>query len=244
MSVAIFGATSRLSHALALEYGRLGQPIYLAARDIEEAARIAQDVQVRTGALVGYGRFDALDYESHTKLLELIENEVGPLSVGVVAFGDMGNQEQSVADFNAARRVLDINYTGAASISEALAHVFESRQHGSIVGLSSVAGERGRPSNYFYGSAKGAYSLYLQGLAHRLAGSGAHVLTVKLGFIDTRLTYGLETAIPVAKPEDAASAIVRAQRKKKTRLFYPSFWGPVMGLIRAIPSTIMHRTQL
>jgi NAD(P)-dependent dehydrogenase (short-subunit alcohol dehydrogenase family) len=244
MSVAIFGATSRLSHALALEYGRLGLPIYLAARDVDEAERIAMDVGVRTNTSVRYGSFDALDYSAHSRLISDIEREVGPLTVGVVAFGDMGNQEESAADFEAARRVFDINYTGAASISEALARTFETRSHGSIIGLSSVAGERGRQSNYFYGSAKGAYSLYLQGLAHRLAGSGAHVLTVKLGFIDTRMTFGLATAIPIAKPEDAAKAIVRAQRKQKAQLYYPSFWGPVMGIIKAIPNKIMHRTQL
>ena len=244
MSVAIFGATSRLSHALALEYGRLGLSVYLAARDVDEAARIAMDVEVRTKANVCFGEFNALDFNSHTKLLRDIEEKVGPLTVGVVAFGDMGNQEESASNFEAARRVFDINYTGAASISEALASTFESRSQGSIIGLSSVAGERGRQSNYFYGSAKGAFSLYLQGLGHRLARSDAHVLTVKLGFIDTRMTYGLDTVLPVAKPESAAKAIVRAQLRRKSELYYPSFWGPVMGIIRALPDKIMHKTRL
>ncbi|MEC8023867.1 MAG: SDR family NAD(P)-dependent oxidoreductase [Myxococcota bacterium] len=243
-SVAIFGATSRLSHALALEYGRLGYAIFLAARDIDEGERIAKDVEIRTGTKTCARKFDALDYPSHSVLVDTIGQMVGPPSVAIVAFGDMGDHSVSKTNFEAARKVLEINYTGAVSICEAMASVFESRGSGSVVGLSSVAGERGRQSNYFYGSAKGAFTLYLQGLAHRLAKSGAHAMTVKLGFVDTRMTYGLESAIPVASPERAARAIVKAQQKQCTSMYYPTFWKPVMSLIRMLPSRVVHRTDL
>ena len=242
--VAIFGATSRVGHALALEYARSGQSVFLAARDVVEAERIANDVSVRTGAQTHFDRFDALDYTSHQPLIQRIEERFGALDTAILAFGDMGCHESSMTDFEAARRVLDVNYTAAVSLCEAIATIFETRKSGSIIGLSSVAGERGRQSNYFYGSAKGALTLYLQGLAHRLARSEVHVMTVKLGFIDTRMTYGLETAIPIAKPEAAAKAVIRAQSKGRTLMYYPAFWKPVMGLIRALPSRIMHRTKL
>ena len=244
MVVAVFGATSPIARAIALQYAEVGAAVFLGARDVDEAERIASDIAIRCDVSTLAAHFDALDVDEHPRLVEHIESHLGPIDVAVLAFGAMGEQDESQRDFAAARRVIDINYTGAASLCEALAVGMSERQSGSIVAISSVAGERGRKSNYVYGSAKGALTLYLGGLRNRLAAHNVGVLTVVLGFVDTRMTFGMQTAIPIATPEDAARAIRRAQRQGKDILYYPRFWRPIMGIIRAIPEKLFKRLNL
>ncbi|MFT5431981.1 MAG: decaprenylphospho-beta-D-erythro-pentofuranosid-2-ulose 2-reductase [Myxococcota bacterium] len=244
MSVLILGGSSRLGQALAHAYAKAGHPVYIAGRDLDECAAVASDVAVRGGVETAHGPFDALAFDTHRAFVERVEAAVGPIDVAVVAFGDMGEQADSEADFDKALRVLQVNYTGAISICEALSRTMVARGTGSIVGIASVAGERGRASNYFYGSAKGGFALYLGGLRNRLHEKGVTVLTVKLGFVDTRMTWGLESGIPKASPEAAAAAIVRAQSKGRESIFYPPFWRPIMGVIRAIPERVFKRLSL
>lgn len=244
MSVLILGATSPIARAVADEYARAGQTVFVAARDEEEAGRIAADVAIRHDTTTDSGSFDALALDEHDAFIADVESRVGPVDVAVLAFGAMGDQERSQDDVEAARRVIDTNYTGAVSICEALARRMSDRGRGSIVGLSSVAGDRGRKSNYIYGSAKGAFTLYLGGLRNRLAEDGVHVLTVKLGFVDTRMTYGMETPIPKASPEDTAAAIFAAEQGGREVIYYPRFWQPIMGIIRAIPEKIFKKLSI
>lgn len=244
MSVLILGATSRIAHELALKFAANGQSVYLGARDAAEAERIAADVGVRTQGTCAAGRFDATDFDDHGPFLDRVRMTVGPIEVAVLAFGEMGEQGASQADFAAAHRVIDVNYTAAVSICERLAAQMTERAAGSIVGISSVAGDRGRQSNYIYGSAKGAFTLYLQGLRNRLFKVGVHVMTVKPGFIDTRMTYGLKTGIPIAPPDELAAAIFEAWRGREDTLYYPRFWRGVMGVIRHIPEAAFKRLSL
>jgi short-subunit dehydrogenase len=242
MSVLILGATSPIAHALAAKYAARGHAIFLA--DLDESDRIAADLRVRYGVRAKSGFFDATDFDAHPGFVAKVEQEVGPIDICVVAFGAMGEQSASEGDFAAAKTVIDINYTGAASASEAVVKSMLTRGSGSVVGICSVAGDRGRASNYFYGSAKGAFALYLQGLRNRLFTSGVHVLTVKLGFVDTGMTFGMDTGIPVASPDAVASAIVRAEARRQNVLYYPPFWMGIMGVIRAIPEEVFKRLSL
>jgi short-subunit dehydrogenase len=244
VSVLILGATSPIARAIAGVYAEEGHAVYLAARDVAEAERIAADLRVRFGVRTGFGAFDATDLDAHAALVEQVETELGAIEVALVAFGDMGEQEESETDPSAARRVIDINYTGSVSVSELVAQKMIERSSGTIIGLSSVAGDRGRQSNYIYGSAKGAFALYLQGLRNRCFRSGVHVLTVKLGFVDTRMTYGMETAIPVADPADAALAIKRAASRGENEMYYPRFWRGIMGVIKVMPEALFKRLNL
>ncbi|PIE15887.1 MAG: short-chain dehydrogenase [Proteobacteria bacterium] len=244
MSVAVFGATSRIAREICLRWAEAGHAVYVAGRDLAEAERVAADVRVRTGGQAVAGAFDALDVDGHPALVAAIEQAVGPLDVAVLAFGDMGDQDAAEHDFAAARRVIEVNYTGAASLSEALAAKMSDRKRGTLVGIGSVAGDRGRQSNYFYGSAKGAFALYLQGLRNRLFTDGVHVLTAKLGFVDTRMTYGLDTKLPVASPEAASRAIFRAATRRTDTLYYPPFWRAIMGVIKGIPERAFKRLSL
>jgi short-subunit dehydrogenase len=244
MAVLILGATSPIARAVAEEYAAAGKSLVLAARDADEAEAAASDIAIRFEVDTLAKSFDALDFDEHDDFVAGVEQEAGPIEVALLAFGNMGDQEESEQDFERAKRVIDVNYTGAASLSEAIARRMAERGEGSIIGISSVAGDRGRKSNYFYGSAKGAFTLYLQGLRNRLADHGVHVMTVKLGFVDTPMTFDLETPLPIASPEKVGKAIVRAQRRSVDTFYYPHFWRGVMGIIKAIPETIFKKLSI
>lgn len=244
MSALILGATSRIAAQVAHRYAEAGVSVFVAARDVDEAERVAADLRVRYGVTATAGRFDAIDFDGHAAFVEHVEAAVGPIDVALIAFGEMGDQAESEASFDAARRVIEVNFTGAASICEAVVTHMEARGEGSIIGVGSVAGDRGRQSNYFYGSAKGAFTLYLQGLRNRAFKRGVHVMTVKLGFVDTRMTFGMETGIPIADPVRVSRAIYAAQQRKEDTLYYPRFWRGIMSVIKAIPERAFKRLSL
>lgn len=244
MTALILGATSRIAQQLGHRYAERGHAVYIAARDTEECARIAADIGVRHEVPSASGPFDAMNFDSHPDFIAHVEDTVGPIEVAVLAFGEMGDQEISQEDFSAARKVIDINYTGAASLCEAIARRMEARERGAIIGISSVAGDRGRQSNYFYGSAKGAFTLYLGGLRNRLHSKGVQVTTVRLGFVDTRMTFGMQTGIPIADPADISERIVYHQEQGTDDVYLPRFWQGIMAIIRNIPEGIFKKLSL
>ena len=231
MGVLILGATSTIARATANEYASLGNSLYLAARDVEEVERLAADLRVRHGATVHADTFDARETGDHGTLIQRAAEAVDGLDTVVVAFGEMGDQAASEADFSSALPILETNYIGAISICEEAARVMIGR-------------DRGRPSNYFYGSTKGGFSLYLQGLRGRLRQHGVHVVAAKLGFVDTPMTYGLKTKIPIASPESVAKALVNAGRKRRDTFYYPWFWRYVMLIVKAVPERMFKRLKM
>ena len=243
-NILILGATSPIARAVAQEYASHGYGVYMAARRAERAEEVASDIALRHGVAVGHGAFDATDLESHAAFIERVEGSFGAIDVMLVAFGEMGEQEESQQVASAARHVIDVNYTGAVSLCEAMAQAMVARQRGSIIGISSVAGDRGRQSNYIYGSAKGAFTLYLQGLRNRLHANNVHVMTAKLGFVDTPMTDGLKTKIPIASPESVGKALYKAEQRRTDVLYYPRFWAGIMGIIKAIPEPVFKRLKL
>ena len=244
MNVLILGATSPIARAVAQEYAERGYNLYVACREEERAEEIARDLVVRHDVRALGGHFDATELDAHERFIEGVEQELGPIDVALVAFGEMGEHERSQRDASAARHVIDVNYTGAVSLCEVLAARMIARESGSIVGITSVAGDRGRQSNYIYGSAKGAFTLYLQGLRNRCFAHGVKVTTAKLGFVRTRMTEGLKTRIPVATPQQVGRALYHAQQGGVDVLYYPRFWAGIMGVIRAIPEGVFKRLKL
>jgi len=163
----------------------------------------------------------------------------------ICAFGYLGEQELAQDDFEQARRIIDTNYSGAVSILEVVAADFANRATGVIVGIGSVAGDRGRQSNYIYGSAKGALAIYLAGLRNRLAKSGVHVATVKPGFVDTKMTAGLDLPPAItAQPEQIASDILKAVKKRRNIVYSLWIWRYIMLIIRSIPEMIFKRLSM
>jgi decaprenylphospho-beta-D-erythro-pentofuranosid-2-ulose 2-reductase len=145
---------------------------------------------------------------------------------------------------NEARRILDTNFTGSALALNILANHFEQKRRGFICGISSVAGDRGRQSNYLYGSAKGGLTIYLQGLRNRLYHSGVHVITVKPGFVDTRMVFGKAKLPLVATPQAVARDIYLAVKKRKNVVYVPWFWRYIMSMVGSIPEGLFKRLKM
>jgi len=242
-AVLILGATSAIARATAAAFAAKGKPIYLAARDLDELRRSAADLHLRYGVEVRYGLFDAEQTETHAAFLQSVIDEMQGLRGVVLAFGYLGDQ-QAARDFSVGAKVIASNFTGAASILSHCANYFEPLQRGFIIGISSVAGDRGRQSNYVYGAAKGALSLYLQGLRNRLFASGVRVITVKPGFVDTAMTYGLPGLFLVASPQAIGERIVAALDKSADVVYLPWFWRYIMLIIKHIPEPIFKRLKL
>jgi short-subunit dehydrogenase len=241
--VLILGATSAIARGTAAAFAARGADLYLASRDLDELQRIAADLRLRYNVEVRHGLFDAEATETHDAFLQNVIGETRGLSGVVLAFGYLGNQ-QAARDFKVGARVIAGNFTGAASILSYCADYFEMRQRGFIIGISSVAGDRGRQSNYVYGAAKGALSLYLQGLRNRLFASGVRVITVKPGFVDTAMTFGLPGLFLVASPQAVGERIARAPDRSADVVYLPWFWRYIMLIIQHIPEPIFKRLKL
>lgn len=242
-TVLILGATSAIARATAAAFAARGYSLYLASRDQDELARIAADLRLRHNVEVRHGLFDAEATDTHEAFFNSVVAAMPNLSGVVLAFGYLGDQ-QAARDFNVGARVIASNFTGAASILSYCANHFESIKSGFIIGISSVAGDRGRQSNYVYGAAKGALSLYLQGLRNRLFASGVRVITVKPGFVDTAMTYGLPGLFLVASPQTIGERIARTLDKSADVVYLPWFWRYIMLIIKHIPEPIFKRLKL
>ncbi len=245
-SILVLGATSSIARALAEQLAKLGAYVHVAGRNMEELERIANDLSVRYQKQSVAHLFVASDFKSHEALLEEVEskNSQHGLDGLVLAFGELGDQIEAQSEFAQAKSIIDSNYTGAVSILTHAANYLEKQGHGFIIGIASVAGDRGRQSNYIYGSAKGALALFLQGLRNRLSKSGVQVLTVKPGFVDTKMTYGRQGMFLVASPESVAQAIVKALKANKQVVYVPWFWQWIMLIIKTIPESIFMRMKM
>lgn len=231
--VLIIGAKSDIAKAIAREYAKHGYDLYLAARNADELEEFANDITVRTQIKVTTHEFDILDYKNHQVFYDQLEEK--PLGV-ISAVGYLGDQDKAQVDFQEAKLIIDTNYTGVVSLFNIIANDFEKRRSCFMVGISSVAGDRGRKSNYVYGSAKAALTVYLSGLRNRLYDSQVHVLTVKPGFVATKMTAGMDLPEKLtAQPENVAVDIYKAQQKNKNVLYTKWIWRWVMLIIRMIP---------
>lgn len=242
-AVLVLGATSAIARATAAAFAARGASLYLASRDMDELQRSAADLRIRYGVEVRYGAFDAEATATHEEFFRKVLAEMQGLSGVVLAFGYLGDQ-MAARGFSRGERVIASNFTGAASILSLCADYFEPKKSGFIIGISSVAGDRGRQSNYVYGAAKGALSLYLQGLRNRLYPSGVRVITVKPGFVDTAMTFGLPGLFLVASPQHVGERIVRALDKSADEVYLPWFWRYIMLIIKLIPEPVFKRLKL
>lgn len=243
--VVILGATSAMARGAANAFARRGYNLVLAARDEDEAGRLAADLRVRHGVGATALCFDALDFGGHSAFVQRCVQAADGTLAGVAFFsGYMADQKSAQECTDVARRTVDINLTAAMSLLERFAAQFEAQQSGFIAGVSSVAGDRGRQSNYIYGAAKAGFSAYLQGLRNRLHGAGVQVTTIKPGFVDTRMTWGLPGLFLVASPQTAGEAIVKAVEKRKDTAYVPWFWRCIMAIIRLVPEWQFKRMKL
>lgn len=240
--VLILGATSDIARATAREYARHGYNLYLAARNSQRLDNEVSDLELRYEIRVKAFEFDALNYDAHLEFYL----SLNPRPYGVICMtGYLGNQKKAEKELGEARKIMETNYIGCISILNIAALKAEKEGEGFIVGVSSVAGDRGRQSNYFYGSAKAGFSAYLSGLRNRLAKKGVHVLTVKPGFVKTKMTRAMKLPpVITATPEKVAKDLYKAQQKKKNVLYTKWYWRDIMWIIRNIPERIFKKMEL
>lgn len=241
--VLVAGATSAIAQALTRCLAEERASLFLVGRNADHLAAVRDDLRVR-GAEVAMAVVDLDDLSCHDALAAEVEARLGGIDLAVVAWGALGDAERTRHDGVEAARVLHTNLVAPASLLTALAGRMEARGAGTLLALSSVAGDRGRQSNYPYGAAKGGLSLFLQGLRNRCHRRGVRVVTVKLGFVDTPMTAGFSKNPLYARPEAVAAGILRALRRRRDIVYLPWFWRWIMAVIRAIPEPVFKRLSL
>lgn len=248
-AVLVLGASSPIARAMARRFAEADYAVLLGGRDVEDLERSAADLRLRYGVNAAAIAFDAMRFEDHEQLIrDAAEKFPGGLAGVVACQGDLTDQAEAERNLALARRMIDVNYTSVVSTLNPAASYFEARakegkHRGFIAVLSSVAGDRGRPSNYLYGSAKAAVSAYVQGMRARLANSGIPVLTVKPGFVDTRMIYGRPGTFLVAAPERVADDVYRAVVRRKDVIYTPGFWRWILLAVRSIPEPVFKRMK-
>lgn len=227
-----------IAHAFAAE----GHALQLAARNAQSLGPDKTDLELRYQVPVSLHEFDALDTAGHPSFVDALPNLP---EIAITTIGYMGDQTESEQDFNAASLVLRSNFEGPASILSVLANRFADRGHGTLVGISSVAGDRGRATNYVYGSAKAGFTAYLSGLRNRLSKQCVHVATVLPGFVATQMTEGMDLPAPLtAQPDEVGKAILRAVTRKQNVIYVRPVWRVIMAIIRNIPEGIFKGMKL
>src|ERR1700730_879957 len=237
--VLILGATSDMAIAIAKKFASKGYQVQLAARKPEQLKPLQSDLLIRYGVACTLHTFDALDFTSHKTFFDSLEPKP---DVSICVFGYLGEATKARMDWKEAERIIHSNYTGAVSILDIIADHLSRQKQGTIVGISSVAGERGRQSNYHYGSAKAGFTAYLSGLRNRLFHSKVHVLTVLPGFVYTKMTEKLLLPkLLTAHPADVANAIFKGVKKKKNIIYVKWFWRWIMLIITSIPEAMFKK---
>lgn len=241
-TVLILGATSDMAIAIAKEFASHNYNVQLAARKPDQLKALQSDLSVRYNAQSTLHYFDALDYSSHRNFFESLDPKP---DVTISVFGLLGEAEKARTDWNEALRIIQSNYVGAVSILDIVANHYASQKRGTIVGISSVAGERGRQSNYHYGSAKAGFTAYLSGLRNRLYHEGVHVMTVQPGFTNTRMTENLKLPpLVTGEPKDVAQAVYRGVNNKTNVIYVKWMWRWIMFLIRTIPESMFKKMKM
>ena len=237
----MLGARSDMGREIARAYAALGLPVILAARNARELEADAADLSVRSGAPARTLELDVLSADPKAVFDGLGETPRTVISV----VGLLGDQRRAETDAAYARTVIDTNFTGPAALMAEAAERMLAAGGGAIIGVSSVAGERGRKTNYVYGAAKAGLTAWLSGLRHRMAGSPVLVMTVKPGFMDTRMTAGMALPKPLtAQPDEAARAVVAAHRKGREVVYVRPVWQPIMAVIRHLPEPVFKRMKV
>jgi len=240
--VLILGAQSDIATAVTEIFAKSGYDIQLAARNIDKLNKKKHDLELRYKIEVTLFEFDALSLSSHNLLVDTLPKIP---DIVICAVGYIGEQEESERNLVSATKVFRSNFEGPANIFSKFANIFELRGNGTLVGISSVAGIRGRKTNYFYGSAKAGFTTFLSGLRNRLANKGVHVITVLPGFVETKMTRGMNLPDQLtAKPDEVALEIFNAIKKKRNVIYVKRVWRIIMILISIIPEWIFKKMKI
>lgn len=244
LRILIVGATSAIAEAVARLYAAQAAQLYLLARDPQRCEAIAQDLDVRGAAETRAAVLDVLDFAAHVPAIETAWAAFDGFDVVLIAHGTLPKQDACDGDSDLAIREFTVNGTATIALANRVIQKLEAHGSGTLAVISSVAGDRGRASNYLYGAAKAAVSAYCSGARQRLNARGVNVLTIKPGFVDTPMTAAFKKGALWAGPERIAIGIVNAIDRRRSVAYLPKFWWGVMAIIRGIPEFAFRRIRL
>jgi decaprenylphospho-beta-D-erythro-pentofuranosid-2-ulose 2-reductase len=244
-SVLVLGGGSDIALATVRELvARRARTVVLAARDPHSLETAADELRAAGATTVETVAFDARDTGSHEAFVADVFDRVGDVDLALLAFGVLGDQEEAEHDGRAAVDIAEVNYVGSVSVSVPIAQRMRTQGHGTIVALSSVAGERARRSNFVYGSSKAGMDAFFQGLGDSLVGSGVRVMIVRPGFVHTKMTDGMDAAPMSTTPEAVADAIVKGLARNRETVWVPSQLRYVMSVLRHVPRPVFRKLPI
>lgn len=243
-NILIVGATSAIAEATARIFARRGANLYLLARNSERLALMCQDLQQRGANNARCAVLDANDVDRHEVVLNEAISTLGGIDIVLIAHGTLSDQAACESDVALTLNEINTNALSSIALLTRLANNLQAQGHGTLAVISSVAGDRGRQSNYIYGCAKAMLNTFLQGLRNRLHADGIQVLTIKPGFVNSPMTAEFDKGLLWAEPETVATGIVKAIDRGKNEVYLPFFWRYIMLLIRHIPERIFVRLSL
>ncbi|VAX13202.1 Oxidoreductase, short-chain dehydrogenase/reductase family [hydrothermal vent metagenome] len=242
--ILIIGATSAIAREVAKIYAAQGAHLCLAGRDEKKLRIVTDDLEARGAQAVQVLAVELTDPAIHGDLIKQAEDFLQGLDYVLIAYGSLPDQPICEASAEQTVKELNVNFVSVVALLTQLANSMEKRGSGTLAVISSVAGDRGRQSNYIYGAAKGGLSIFLQGLRNRLAAKGVQVLTIKPGFVDTPMTAEFKKGLLWVSAETVAQGIVKAIDKKRDVVYLPWFWRGIMLIIKSIPERIFKKMKL
>ena len=242
--VLIIGATSAIAKATARLFAAQGCRLHLIARNQEALKDIVDDLNVRGARTVTFSLLDVNDFEKHPAVLKEAIETLGGVDIALICHGSLPDQQASELDFELARHEINTNGLSVISLLTVLSPYMIEQHSGTIAVVTSVAGDRGRQSNYVYGSVKAMVSAYLQGLRGRLFEHNVHVVDIRPGFVDTPMTSHLQKGPLWASPELIGTIIVSSIEKRRHTVYAPFFWRLIMLVVRSLPDAIFKRIKL
>jgi len=244
MSLLIFGATSAIAQAVARLAAARGDKIFLVGRDQGKLAILAKDLETRSGQAAGFAVVSFLEKSSVDAILESASKFLGRIDLVLIAHGLLPDQALCVENWTEAEANFQVNLLSPAMIAEASAHLLAKQGRGTLLVIGSVAGDRGRKSNYYYGAAKGGLERVVQGLRARMHAFGVRVVLIKPGFVDTPMTAHLRKGLLFAQPETVAKIILRRAQSGGETVYAPWFWYGIMTIIKFIPERIFKKLSI
>jgi len=242
--ILVLGATSGIAEACIRIWAERGENLYLVARNADKLAAVAADARTRGANYVDFAVADLDNTTSHPELLAHAINSLAGLDIAYFALGVLGEQPRAERGFDEAAKILHTNFVAPVSLLTWLANYCAQRHSGTLAVLSSVAGDRGRKSNYVYGSSKAGLSAFLAGLRNRVDREGVTVMTIKPGPVKTAMTQSMKGSEKFADVEKVAATIVKAIDKKQDVVYVPGIWRIIMGVIKVIPERTFKKLNL
>jgi decaprenylphospho-beta-D-erythro-pentofuranosid-2-ulose 2-reductase len=244
MRILIVGATSAIAQETAKCFARDGVEFFLVARSAEKLEDIGKDLKVRGAKRIEKYLLDVNDLDRHQEMIETAIRAMDGLDMALIAHGTLGDQQKCQRSVEETLKEFTTNCTSVLSLLTILADYFEQQRRGCIAVISSVAGDRGRQSNYIYGAAKGAVTIFLQGLRNRLYKAGVAVVTVKAGTVDTPMTAAMKKGLLFAGVRSVGEGIYKAMQGRKEVVYLPWYWRPIMFVVKSIPEPIFKKLAL